>query len=247
VSPVGDALRRPGVAWLGVAGLLALGALVVTGAMAAGGALSPAGALAQAFDWQPGLTVREPWRPWTCAWVHWSGPHLAVNLAGAAVVAGVGWRARAPLAAAVAWLLAWPLTHLLLGWPAEAPSHALDAALQLRHYGGLSGVLHAGVVALGLAMALPAAGAAARERAAGLAPLAPAQARRHRLVGAALVAGTLAKVLLETPWAISLRPSAFLGIDVAPLSHACGFAAGAIAWGVARLASRRAPAPPAAP
>jgi len=56
----------------------------------------PGDPLANAFDWQPGLTRLQPWRPWTCAWVHWSWPHLAVNLAGAAVVASVGWRARAP-------------------------------------------------------------------------------------------------------------------------------------------------------
>jgi hypothetical protein len=232
------ALRTPGVAWAGVAGLLALGAIIVTSAMAAAGELRPGDAIPGALDWQPGLTSLQPWRPWTCAWVHWSWPHLFVNLAGAVIVARVGWRARAPLAAAVAWLLAWPLTHLLLALPAEAPAHAADALRRLQHYGGLSGVLHAGVVVLGLALAFPVAGAAA-SAAGELAPLTPAQARRHRLVGAALVAGTLVKVLLEAPWDLALRPSALLGIGVAPLAHACGCAAGVIAWAVARAMARQ--------
>jgi hypothetical protein len=62
--------------------------------------------------------------------------------------------------------------------------------------------------------------------------LTPAQAARHRWIGAAIVAGTLAKVLMETPWHLALRPSAMLGIQVAPLAHACGITAGAIAWGL---------------
>jgi membrane associated rhomboid family serine protease len=240
VNQRGAALRTPGVAWLGVAGLLAAGALAVTAAMAAVGQPHPGNPLPSAFDWQPGLTWLQPWRPWTCAWVHWSWPHLVVNLAGTAVVAGVGWRARAPLAAAVAWLLAWPLTHLVLAWEADALSQVLDAAQPMQHYGGLSGVLHAGVVVLGLAMALPAAGAAVRDQAAGLVPLTAIQVRRHRLVGTALVAGTLAKVLLEAPWEPALRASALLGIGVAPLAHASGFMAGAAAgitaWAIGRQA-----------
>jgi hypothetical protein len=67
------------------------------------------------------------------------------------------------------------------------------------------------------------------EAPAGLAPLSDAQAVRHRVVGAAIVAGTLAKVLLEAPWDLALRPNALLGIDVAPLAHGCGIAAGVIA------------------
>jgi hypothetical protein len=239
VTPRGAVLREPGAAWVGVAALLAAGAIVVTAAMALAGAPHPGDPLPNALDWQSGLVAMQPWRPWTCAWVHWSWPHLAVNVAGAIVVAAVGWRARAPLSAAVAWLLAWPLTHLLLALAAsEAPSRAIEAAHRLQHYGGLSGVLHAGVVVLGLALAFPAAGATAREQAAGLAQLSPGVAARHRFVGLAIVAGTLAKVLLEAPWDLALRPSALLGIGVAPAAHACGFAAGVIAWGVARLAAR---------
>jgi hypothetical protein len=198
--------------------------------------------------------------------VHWSAAHLTVNLLGAAVIGFVGWRARMPRSAALAWFIAWPLSHALMDLPA-----ATTVAQTLQHYGGLSGVLHAGAIVLGLALlrtradavaGRPAPGRgdaptpqyestmapprtegpwamtsmeelSARQRLdeapAGLAPLSDAQAVRHRLVGAAIVAGTLAKVLLEAPWDLALRPSALLGIDVAPLAHACGVAAGAIA------------------
>jgi len=219
----------------------------------------------------------------------------------------VGWRARAPRAAAFAWFVAWPLTHLLMAVPDSA-----HLAQSLQHYGGLSGVLHAGVVVLGLALAWthtafdlggvtgsrgvrarlsanagaragdgsdagsdaagpPGAGQAPSEDSAfaptgssaiepsritegpwamttleelsvargrpsairttsALAPLTAGQARRHRWVGAAILAGTFLKVLSETPWDLTLRPNATLGIDVAPLAHACGMAAGVLAW-----------------
>jgi membrane associated rhomboid family serine protease len=38
------------------------------------------------IDWQPQLAGSQPWRAWTAAFVHWSGLHLAGNLAGIAVV-----------------------------------------------------------------------------------------------------------------------------------------------------------------
>jgi membrane associated rhomboid family serine protease len=220
----------PGRAWVALAVLLSVGALFVTLAMAADGGLAPGGTLAAALDWQPGRDAAQPWRPWTSAWVHWSWPHLAVNLAGAAVVAGVGWRARAGEREVLAWLIAWPLTQALLDGVAASPramQRLADAAGPLHAYGGLSGVLHAGVVVLGLGLALPRRGAGP----------APPFERRHRLVGLALCAGTLAKVLLEAPWDAALRPSGLLGIAVAPAAHACGLAAGTAAWIAVTLAA----------
>ena len=170
--------------------------------------------------------------------MHWSWPHLAVNVAGAAVVAALGWRARATTLSAVAWFIAWPLTQALLALPYDLlRGDALPAAQRMHHYGGLSGVLHAGVVVIGLALLFPRS-VAADSGHDGLEPLTPAQAARHRLVGLALVAGTLAKVLAESPWDASLRPSALLGIDVAPVAHACGVAAGALAWGLVAVGWR---------
>jgi hypothetical protein len=221
-----------------VAALLSGGAVFVTLAQVAGGDPHPSGALAGALDWQPGRSWPELWRPWTSAWVHWSLTHLLVNLLGAAAVAAVGWRARASDRAALAWFLAWPLTQALLALTSVAPGHGLHAAQPMAHYGGLSGVLHAGVMVIGLALVFPRSLASSCAAGAGLAPLTPAQQARHRLVGLGIAAGTLAKVLLEAPWDLALRPSALLGIEVAPLAHACGVAAGTLAWGVVATMGR---------
>lgn len=118
---------RPGLAWLVLAALLAVGSGLAW--------LAPA----QALDWQPGLALSEPWRWWSAAWVHGSPAHVLANLAGLALLALLGWRAAVPTAAAWAWALAWPLTQLGWLWRPE-----------LAHFYGLSGVLHAAVAVLGV-------------------------------------------------------------------------------------------------
>jgi len=273
--------RNDGTAWVVLAALLCAGAIVVTAIATEGGRAAIDAPVARAFDWQAALGLRQPWRLWTCAWVHWSGAHLAVNIAGAAVIAFVGRRARLPAAAAAAWAVAWPLTQVLM---AAIGSDRLAALMP--HYGGLSGVLHAGVVVLGLALAWPPASARSRSRvtparedagfgatrasaiepsritegpwamtemgtatvlpASTLDPASPAAAElpderplRERWIGVAIVAGTFAKVLLETPWQLAPRPSAALGIAVAPIAHACGVGAGLLAWAGWSLLARR--------
>ena len=271
------ALRIDGMAWVMLAGLLCLGAVVVTAISAEGGATPATAPITRALDWQAALGLHEPWRLWTCAWVHWSAAHLAVNLAGGVVVGFVGWRARLPPAAAVAWFVAWPVTQVLM---AAIGQERLAAAMP--HYGGLSGVLHAGVVVLGLSLAWPIARARPRPpappsradtgfaatRASAIEPsritegpwamtemgahtalpvstldqppshVDAERPLRERWIGIAIVAGTLAKVLLEAPWDLAPRPSAALGIAVAPIAHACGLAAGLLAWAGMRLAGR---------
>jgi rhomboid family GlyGly-CTERM serine protease len=86
----------------------------------------------EALDWQPALASTQPWRALTAAFVHWTPLHLAANLAGCAVLALLGWRARLGGREATAGLIALPLTQLGL---------LLQPALQ--RYGGLSGELHA--------------------------------------------------------------------------------------------------------
>ena len=86
------------------------------------------------LDVQPGLWRAQPWRLWTAAGVHWSGMHLLFNLMGCAALIAWGHAADVKLRHTLAWLLAWPLVQL-----------ALAATTSLPHYGGLSGVLHAGV------------------------------------------------------------------------------------------------------
>ena len=271
------ALRIDGMAWVMLAGLLCLGAVVVTAISVEGDATPATATITQALDWQAALGLREPWRLWTCAWVHWSAAHLAVNLAGGAVVAFVGWRARLPAAAAAAWFVAWPATQVLMA--AIGPERLVAA---MPHYGGLSGVLHAGVVVLGLTLAWPSARTRPRlpappsrvdtgfvaTRASAIEPsrvtegpwamtdmsaltalpvstldqppsqIAEERPLRERWIGVAIVAGTLAKVLLEAPWDLAPRPSAALGITVAPIAHACGLAAGLLAWAGMRLVGR---------
>ena len=192
-------MTRPGVAWIGVAILLAACAL-------AGWALPR-----EAIDWQPGLAAREPWRMVTAVGVHYSAAHLLGNLGGVVLTAALGWVARVPMAIALAWLAAWPLTQAgLLLQPA------------LLHYGGLSGVLHAGVAAAAVALLWTGV-------------------RAQRIVAGLLFAGLVAKVCSETPWDPALRPSTFLGIAVAPLAHATGAIAGAACAIIALLSTRPRP------
>ena len=194
-------IDRPGRAWCGVALALGLGSAIVA-------AVPSAVALSTALDWQPALAWRQPWRAWSAAFVHYSALHLAANACGLALAAALGWTMRAPPRLALAWLAAWPLTQLgLLAQPA------------LLHYGGLSGVLHAGVAVAALHLAWRGA-------------------RGERWIGAVLLAGLALKVISEAPWGAPLRYPAGWDIAVAPAAHACGLVAGVLcviaaeaAWG----------------
>jgi len=148
------------------------------------------------LDWQPALAWREPWRAWTAAAVHLSTLHLAANLAGVLVVAALGVAAGVPAAAAWAWFVAWPLTQFGLVWRPD-----------LAHYGGLSGVLHAGVAIVAVYLVASGPG-------------------RPRRIGLAIAAGLVAKVLLEAPWGAAVVHPAGWDIGIAPFAHACGTLAG---------------------
>jgi rhomboid family GlyGly-CTERM serine protease len=190
------ALREPGRAWLLLAALQAALSVLAWWLPA------------NTIDWQPELAAREPWRAFTAAAVHWSTQHLLANLAGAAVVAALGLVARLPLAAAGAWLLAWPLTQLgLLLQPA------------LAHYGGLSGVLHAGV-------------------AVGTLWLVVRGSLLERTVAGLLLGGLMLKVLLEEPWGNPLRVGGGWDIAIAPLAHASGAVAGLLCTALALALAR---------
>ncbi len=178
-------------AWLGVA--LLLGAFALVGWPMARDTL----------DWQPGLALREPWRAFTAVGVHYSGQHLGVNLVGLAVTAAFGVVARAPAPLALAWLVAWPATHV-----------GLLLEPSLLHYGGLSGVLHAGVAVI-------------------VAFLLITGTRAQRWVAGAVAIGLAAKLLNEAPWGPALRYPAGWDIAIAPLAHTTGAMAGAITAGMA--------------
>jgi len=186
-------LNETGRAWVALAALLAAGSVL--------GWFVPAAL----WDWQPSLAASEPWRCWSAAFVHWSERHLVANLAGTAVVAALGWVGRLSSRSALAWALAWPLTQL-----------ALLLQPGLLHYGGLSGVLHAGV-AVAVVELLRRGG-------------------RQRIVALAIGLGLLVKIALEQPWGAPLRHPADWDIAIAPLAHATGAAAGLL---LALLLQRR--------
>ncbi len=165
------------------------------------------------LDWQPAQALAQPWRAVTAGWVHWSEQHLGANLLAAAVVGAYGWAARLPREQAWAWAAAWPLTHL-----------GLLVKPELLRYGGLSGVLHAGVAIVCLYLLV---------RAAGL----------RRWVGAGVALGLAVKVLSEKPWGSALQRSADWDIAVAPLAHATGALAGLLCGTVALVVAGRRPVP----
>jgi rhomboid family GlyGly-CTERM serine protease len=196
LSPLG----RPGRAWAAFCALLAAGSLAAT--------LLPAGAI----DWQAQRAWSEPWRWWSAAFVHLSPLHLAANLGGCAVVAAFGWAARLPPRWAWAWVGAWPAAHL-----------ALLAVPGLARYGGLSGLLHAGV-------AVAAVGAAC------------IGADRQRRVALAVLAGLALKVALERPWTGPVQHWPGWDMAVVPAAHAAGAIAG-LACGFVACATTRARRP----
>lgn len=162
-----------------------------------------------ALDWQPQRALTQPWRWWSAAFVHWSALHLVANLAGCVVVAAFGVAARVPRHAAWAWLAAWPITHVALAWQPL-----------LLNYGGLSGVLHAGVAVAALHLAWRAQG-------------------RRRAIGWAVLAGLAVKLALEQPWAGPTQQVAGWDFPVAPLAHLTGVGAGLLCAAVAQAIASR--------
>ena len=185
-------------AWFGVALLLAAIALV--------GWPIPRNVL----DWHPALAFTEPWRAVTAVGVHYSGQHLGVNLAGLVVTALFGVVARPPVLFAWAWLAAWPLTQF-----------GLLVKPELLHYGGLSGVLHAGFAVVVVFLLVTGT-------------------RAQRRVAAAVLIGGVAKLLNEAPWGPALRHPPGWDIAIAPLAHTTGALAGALCAVIALMWSRRA-------
>ena len=151
----------------------------------------------ESLDWQPALAFTQPWRAFTAVAVHYNGIHLAGALAGAALTGALGIAAQVPMRLVWAWLVAWPLTHF-----------GLLVKPELAHYGGVSGVVHAGVAAVIVCLLVKGP-------------------RAQRLIGAAMLVGILIKVLGETPWGPALRYPEGWGIAVAPIAHATGALAGA--------------------
>lgn len=181
-------------------------------ALAAAGAWLADGAPREWLDWQPALAAQQPWRAVSAAWVHWSPHHLQMNLIGAALIGLLGFRAGMTPRNTAAWLLAWPLTHAgLLAQPA------------LRHYGGLSGVLHAAAAVIACHL------------------LGRRDDRRARGIGGLLAAGLVAKLLWEAPWGAATRAVEGWDFALAPAAHASGALAGLAAWALVGRAPAQRP------
>jgi len=188
-------------AWVVLAGLLCACAVAV----------ALAGVAPTAIDWQPSRAVAEPWRALTAIALHYSALHLGANLAGAALVAALGAAAAVSKPMVWAWAVATPLTQF-----------GLLARPDLLHYGGLSGVLHAGagVVAVHLLRVGPTS---------------------RRIVGLLLAIGLVAKVIGEAPWGAPLRAPTGWDITTAPLAHATGLLSGVLCAAIASAWPTRSP------
>jgi rhomboid family GlyGly-CTERM serine protease len=189
-------------AWAGLAIGLALGALALW--------FAPR----EALGWQPGLAWSQPWRLWTAAWVHLSPLHLQANVLGCAVLAVFGIAAALPRRATLAWLLAWPLTHA-----------ALLVQPQLLHYGGLSGLLHAGVAVAALELVCQ-------------------QRGRRRVIGGLVLAGLALKLVLERAWIEPVQAMPGWDMPIATLAHLTGAAAGLSCGAVSQWFGHETPATP---
>jgi hypothetical protein len=127
-------------AWLAVCALLGGGSVLA--AWLTGVAPPVPEWPAHPLAWEAARWVRHPWTLWTSAWVHTSLGNLSGNLLAIIGLAIAGAALGAQRPAAIALLVAWPVSTLaLLIWP------------QVTHYAGLGGPIHAAAAVLGVHMA----------------------------------------------------------------------------------------------
>ncbi len=164
---------------------------------------------AQALALHPEQGWRQPvWTWWTAAWLHGSAQHLYRNLAALALIAAMGYSTRIPRQSVLVWLLAWPLTQI--GMTGQA----------LHTYIGMSGVLHAGICTIAIHQ------------------LIQTGERRSTLLGCALLAGLILKILMENPWQQVLIKPLGSDINVAPWSHLCGALSAALVYFLTSMTNR---------
>ena len=185
-------------------GLLAwmLVALLLGGPAAWLGWTEPATHIAWLLHPSAGFSHNPIYSYWSCAWVHSNTQHLHLNLAGLILLVALAWVFKLPARSALAWLAAWPLTHVAL---------LLDPRLE--SYWGLSGALHAGmaVLATTLIVARPTDGTPP-----------------SRTLGWLLMLGLVAKSCLENPHLAPIVHRPELSMNVAPLAHLAGIATGSL-------------------
>ena len=127
----------------------------------------------EAMTWRADDWMVRPWTLWTSAWVHVNTPHLIMNQIALGALTAFAWVIRPTLASAIAWLACWPLIQASMAlWP------------QVGYAVGLSGLLHAGAMALAVQLL--------RRR------IAIPKARRW---GGLLMLAMLIELLMERSWA----------------------------------------------
>ena len=180
---------------------------LITAALFAAAALLAWPVDRQLLLWHPD----QPWRAFTAPLAHLSLQHLIANLAGCAALGWLGHAARLPVRASIAWWLAWPLTQL-----------GLLLRPELQSYGGLSGVLHAGVAIVVVELV---------------------QRRgRERWVGIGLLLGLLVKLWIDDPFGPPGQLREGWNIAIAPFAHLSGAVAGLVASLLLRAFSAASPA-----
>ncbi len=164
----------------------------------------------QALTWRADLWPAQPWTLWTSAWVHLNTPHLIGNQLALGALTAAGWVLRPPLSAALAWALSWPLLQA-----------SLDAWPHVGYAVGLSGLLHAGVMVLGLHLVV------------GAAP------QRARPWGAILIGGVLVKLMIEQGWRQPVVWDPGNEVSVVQAAHLAGAAWGTLLGALSAWRSHR--------
>ncbi len=161
-------------------------------------------ASAQLWVMHPSAGWHQPvWTWWTTAWLHGSDLHLQRNLLGAGMVLLLGSTPDARASQALAWLLAWPLTHLLMLCQSGLSS-----------YIGLSGALHAGLAVWCIHQ------------------ITQTDTAGFKWAGWAVLTGVIFKVFMENPWQHQLIQPMGSDITVAPWAHLSGLVSGVLMAGL---------------
>jgi membrane associated rhomboid family serine protease len=202
-------LSKAGALWCLVALMLALPA-AWAGHVSLADPTTTWPAWAQSWVLHPDLGwYQDPWVWWSTAWLHGSAQHLSRNLIATTLIGLLGCTPGMRAWAALAWLLAWPLTHI--GMRLQP--------IELHTYIGLSGVLHAGIVIWCIDQ------------------ITQKNTDGFKWVASIVLMAVVLKIFMENPWQHALIQPAGSDITVAPWAHFSGALSGLVLALLARGAA----------